>query len=944
MAPENYIISQYPLTDEYLERFSERFGILPKPIILANIVDPGYLGILRNLRSIRAHTIYVPAQDSMSESMLPLLEILGLFIPARKRISVRHDFTVGDFGYFTGLKHLVGIGWNIVQGVGVLVKDWFSLRKLYRSKRIKISDNCGSQILYLKTNLWFGLHAGGAIAHTKGVISGLIKHGYRVDYASSEALYMNDDQEYFNFKPVRPPSTYVVPRELNHHRHSSGFISIASRWGVGKYRFIYQRFSLANLTGVILSRIFSIPLVLEYNGSELWLTDHWGRKLSFRTLAKWAEEICLRHAHLIVTVSDVLRNQLIERGIESERVIANPNGVSPELFNPDRFTVDQIESVKQKYGIPRNAYVVTFVGTFGFWHGAEVLAAAVRESYNSQFEWMHDNRFHFLFIGDGPKRKETEEILSIPGLESFCTLTGLTSQEKTPLLMAASDVFISPHVPNRDGTPFFGSPTKLFEYLSMGKPIIASRLDQITEIMEGSPHISQITKQTFEEWGAACGILVGSNKPKELLQALQCLVENLEWSRQAGLNAQARAKKNYTWEQNVGRTLNQLDAVLKQEIDKELPAFDRPVKVLFNALHSKSGGGITYLQNILPLLNAHPDIELHVCIHQEQEDLLPDQLDEARIHKFNFATGFWRLLIREQIDVPRLGNLIGADITFSPANYGPVFSKNPVILLRNALSVAFVEKRPLKFAYWILLYVVTLVSLKACRHAITVSNYAERSLGKTRFMDMKDHLTVVPHGIHIHYQAPEKGLKRKKFLLAVSDLYVQKNFKNLLLAIAALRIEYPAIHLKIAGSPLDPPYFASLKKLISQNGIEENVTFLGKQTPDQLLKLYQSCRIFVFPSSVETFGNPLVEAMACGAPIACSESAAMPEVIGDAAEYFDPFDVEDMVSAIRKLISDEELCEKLGERAIKRANFFSWEKTAEKTVNVFKRVMISKNI
>ncbi len=112
--------------------------------------------------------------------------------------------------------------------------------------------------------------------------------------------------------------------------------------------------------------------------------------------------------------------------------------------------------------------------------------------------------------------------------------------------------------------------------------------------------------------------------------------------------------------------------------------------ILINALHSKSGGGLTYLQNMLPLMAREKDIDLHVCIHHSQEDTLPEGLDGVTVHRLDFRTGFWRLPVREQIEVPRLARKIGADVTFSPANYGPVMAPKSVILLRNALSVAFV--------------------------------------------------------------------------------------------------------------------------------------------------------------------------------------------------------------------------------------------------------------
>jgi len=99
---------------------------------------------------------------------------------------------------------------------------------------------------------------------------------------------------------------------------------------------------------------------------------------------------------------------------------------------------------------------------------------------------------------------------------------------------------------------------------------------------------------------------------------------------------------------------------------------ERKLVLLVNGLHAKSGGGVTYLANVLPLIAAEPDVEVHLCLHRNQRDLPLGGGDAIRRHVFDFRTGFWRLLVREQIEVPRLAQEIGADVVFSPANYGPL--------------------------------------------------------------------------------------------------------------------------------------------------------------------------------------------------------------------------------------------------------------------------------
>ncbi|MGH6661595.1 MAG: glycosyltransferase family 4 protein, partial [Rhodospirillales bacterium] len=221
------------------------------------------------------------------------------------------------------------------------------------------------------------------------------------------------------------------------------------------------------------------------------------------------------------------------------------------------------------------------------------------------------------------------------------------------------------------------------------------------------------------------------------------------------------------------------------------------------------------------------------------------------------------------------------------------------------------------------------------------SEYTRRTASGGLIGLFADRLTVIPHGVSGIFSPPDKGARRERFLLAVADIYVQKNLTNLIRAVGRLTAGHPDINLKIAGRPLDMEYFNKLKRIVTEEKLGGRVEFLGGVSPKTLADLYRRCGVFVFPSTVETFGNPLVEAMACGAPIASSNTAAMPEVVGDAAVFFDPGNVDDMASAIDRLINDNRLRRDLSRKAVKRANGFSWAKTAEKTLAIIKEAAAS---
>jgi glycosyltransferase involved in cell wall biosynthesis len=447
-----------------------------------------------------------------------------------------------------------------------------AMRDLALLPRVELSARAGTRCLYLNTNLWSGLAVGGSVGHVAGVINGMVRAGLEVDLLSAAEPILIDESVAFQRLDT---GVTGLPVEGNFYRLNESVPRQAGRLpDTRAHRFIYQRMSVGNYAGVLLSRSRGIPLVLEYNGSEVWTARHWGRGLRYEGLARSAEEVCLRHAHLVVTVSEVLRDELIDRGVARERIVVYPNCVDPTLFDPALYGKRERLELRRALGIPDDAVVGAFLGTFGHWHGVDVLARAIRTMIDGHAEWLHTRRVRFLLIGDGLKRHDVERALAGPKTEEFVVMAGLIPQGDAPRYLAASDFLYSPHVRNPDGSKFFGSPTKLFEYMIMGRPILASRLDQIGEVLQPGLLVEALPARVPDNRDAPLAVLVEPGDPDGIVRGTRFLVDREDWRKRLGHSSRAEATARYTWDHHVAAILRGVSARLSPDSEAGGPRPD----------------------------------------------------------------------------------------------------------------------------------------------------------------------------------------------------------------------------------------------------------------------------------------------------------------------------------------------------------------------------------
>lgn len=374
---------------------------------------------------------------------------------------------------------------------------------------------------------------GGAMSYLYGTLSGLSQESASCKVFSGRQLSV----EHYSVEVIPSCRRLYLFREGQSLAYNLRFaLQVWRKFRSRRPRVWYQRHGRFVFSGALLSWLTRRPLALEYQGSEVWLANNWD-PARFRPWLRLCEDVSIAASAQIVVLCEALRDELIARGYPAEKIILNPAAVDPDRFRPGCGGSE----VRQELGLAPQHELVTFVGSFSYYHGTPVLARAITTLLKRCKEEPALRNLRFMLVGDGLLRPETEEALSNAEGSHAVIFTGLVPHASIPSYLDASDILVSPQVPNTDGRPFFGSPTKLFEYMAMGKAIIASNMDQL----------SRILSHANTAW------MVTPGSDTELANAIEYLAARPELRRLLGLNARARALQRHTWHQNAIRFLSQ---------------------------------------------------------------------------------------------------------------------------------------------------------------------------------------------------------------------------------------------------------------------------------------------------------------------------------------------------------------------------------------------------
>lgn len=349
-------------------------------------------------------------------------------------------------------------------------------------------------------------------------------------------------------------------------------------------------------------------------------------------------------------------------------------------------------------------------------------------------------------------------------------------------------------------------------------------------------------------------------------------------------------------------------------------------KILINALHTVTGGGLTYLNGILPGL-ADDDRFDWILL------LAPDAVGKVKVPlrvdvKVTPKLGFAQSHLYEQLVLPVLCRLWGVKAVLCNANYVPLLAPCPMPVIHTTPRAAGQAQSTGMRLYWSALKLLTRVSVIRAPVAFSVAHHV--------IPDYASSATArkvrVAHPAVAVAAVAEAKPREPDMVLTVGDFYPQKNYPLLLRAFKILRERRPASRLVIIGRPIDGRVRDEVLSLVRELDLADAVTLTGAVPHDALLNTLRRAAVYVNASGAECFNIPVLEALACGAPCVLPDVDFQREVAGDAAVYV-PVDKGGDVDAafavaMFGILENQTVADGLRRAAALRVAGFGWDKTA----------------
>lgn len=399
---------------------------------------------------------------------------------------------------------------------------------------------CG---VYLRTDFWSRIESGGSYGHTCYVAKELAAVTERFVCFMAHRYRLLDDYGLRQIALDPPGATASEDDIVSATPHFYRLLKPACE--ALRPAYLYERLCLGNYTGALLSLRLGIPYIVEYNGSEVSMRRSFDRTgYVYENEYIRAEDFAFRQATMISVISEEVKSTLIARGVDAGKILVNPNGADLTAYAP----ADPSERarIRADIGLDPDVPVVGFTGTFGGWHGVDVLAAAIPAIC------ARAPRAHFLLIGDGNYKHLVDAQVTAHSLQDRVHCVGRVPQTDGARFLKACDLYVSPHNSHMVDSRFFGSPTKIFEYLAMRGGIVASDLEQIGEILSPALTVADLIDPAFVVSDERA-VLCAPGDVGEFADAVVGLLQRPDLWTALGRNAREAVVQHYSWTRHVAR-------------------------------------------------------------------------------------------------------------------------------------------------------------------------------------------------------------------------------------------------------------------------------------------------------------------------------------------------------------------------------------------------------
>ena len=306
-----------------------------------------------------------------------------------------------------------------------------------------------------------------------------------------------------------------------------------------------------------------------------------------------------------------------------------------------------------------------------------------------------------------------------------------------------------------------------------------------------------------------------------------------------------------------------------------------------------------------------------------------------------------QLLLSGALQVPRITHHLKLDIVHDMSGMAPFAlgsgNTKTLVMLYDVIPLSYpgvsTQWDTLVYRHWLPLILPRVDGI------LTISDCSKLDIMK--YMKLaEEKIHNISGGVHPRYQSSSLEEIRaaqnqyqlpNRYILFVGSSDKRKNLLGCLEAYAKLDSSLFPHHLVIVGPK--QRVHEKIQQIVQQLQLENRVHFTGYVAADDLASVYSGADLFLFPSFYEGFGLPVLEAMACGTPVICSNVSSLPEVVGDAAITVNPYQMDELVNAIRRVLSDSTLREEMRGKGLIHANQFTWQKSAQATLNIYHELL-----